>query len=126
MCDYHEGELLVEGLSIRQIKWEVCALRVWWSLRDGGPTEWKAQAWWWWKVFIQKQVGHLRDLPVQQTGLVHEVEEAKGLSSVGVRIELEEKQLRDGLSSEDKRPFTCNMLHSQRTEGFNKLEYTQD
>ena len=65
MCDYHEGELLVEGLSIRQIRWEVCALRVWWSLRDGGPTEWKAQAWWWWKVFIQKQVGHLRDLPVQ-------------------------------------------------------------
>ena len=35
-CDYHEGELVVEGLSIRQMKWEVCALRVWWSLRDGG------------------------------------------------------------------------------------------
>ena len=36
MCDYHEGEIVVEGLSIRQMKWEVCALRVWWSLRDGG------------------------------------------------------------------------------------------
>ena len=94
-CSYHEEGFQFAVLSIDEMRTGTCGFCIWRSLRDGGPTEWKAW-WWWWKAFLQEQVEHLCDLPVQWTVDVgHEVDGAKGLSSVGksVGVGIERKQL---------------------------------
>ena len=53
-CGYHEEEFQFAGLAIGEMRRGACGFRGWESLRDGAPSDWKAE--WWWKTFHSEQV----------------------------------------------------------------------